>query len=359
MKKFSFLLALLLITLALAGSAMAESQLDFELKCKKKTSYAADVYDYNNPDSGVKVDHIAAGTYVIVENGDGGWTRITYMKNGARKKGAVQVRLSDTRSTVRLDDGTILNVHEKDPNYAGKIKKGNLEFDVTVYDDEMDYMTYMFGEGPEPRRADGSNGREKERSGNSGKKRSPSKSGGMSVEVVELGSAFTTIKKNGETVTVPTGSLNYGEDVPTDKKLAVIYAPRTGTVGLHRGASKESRTIKICKPGVMVMVLKADEPYSKVNYQGTVGYVKNTSLQFFGAAAQDAFFSSGLISSKGKTTGKTTIRIRNTADQASAVVANWQVGTPVTVLSNPKGWYEIEAKGIRGFVKEEFLTMNE
>ncbi|MBR1585939.1 MAG: SH3 domain-containing protein [Clostridia bacterium] len=359
MKRMTAILALMLAILAvLATAAQAETQREFELRCHKKTSAATDVYDYKNPDSGKKVDHIAAGTYVIIESADDNWTKITYMVNGKKKHGCVHVRFSDTRSTSRTSDGTLINVHELDPNYEKKLQQGTLEFDVKKYDDEMDYMTYLYEGGPEPRRSDGSNApTESTGSKKQTKKSAAAESENVSVEVVQLGSLYTIVSLNGKKSTVLTSSLTYGENVPENQKLAIIYAPRTGTVGLHRGASKESRTIKICDPGVMVMVLKKGDTYSKVNYKGTVGYIKNTSMKFFGAVEKDAV-TAGTLSSKGKVTGKTSITVRNNADKTSSVVAKWQVGTEVTILSNTKDWYEIEAKGIRGYVKSEFLTMN-
>ena len=50
------------------------------------------------------------------------------------------------------------------------------------------------------------------------------------------------------------------------------------------------------------------------------------------------------------------INVRCKADKKNAVVATWKTGTAVRILSIAEGWYEIEAKGIHGWVLQEYLT---
>lgn len=357
MKKLSMMLCLVLALIcALPTIAGAETQQEFELRCYKKTAADADVYNNSNLDH-VLIDHIPAGTYVIVNtSSQGNWKKITYMINGVKKSGYTEVRLVDTASVVRRSDGIADLVHEKDPEYSAKIKQGTLEFDVMQYDDKMEYAAYKAGLAPEPAR----------KSDAAGSKSSPdadhttaeiaseTDQNDISVGVLELGLVYSKISYNGQTMEVATADLVFGENIPEGKELAVIYAPNTGRASLRKSASDNATVLKTCKAGVIVSVIEVGKTYTKVNYKGTIGYVKNSSLQFYSAASQDT--ATGKLSYKGKTNGATTVNVRCKADKESAVVATWETGTAVRILSTANGWYEIEAKGIHGWVLQEYLT---
>ena len=357
MKKLSMMLCLVLALIcALPTIAGAETQQEFELRCYKKTAADADVYNNSNLDH-VLIDHIPAGTYVIVNtSSQGNWKKITYMINGVKKSGYTEVRLVDTASVVRRSDGIADLVHEKDPEYSAKIKQGTLEFDVMQYDDKMEYAAYKAGLAPEPAR----------KSDAAGSKSSPdadhttaeiaseTNQNDISVGVLELGLVYSKISYNGQTMEVATADLVFGENIPEGKELAVIYAPNTGRASLRKSAFDNATVLKTCKAGVIVSVIEVGKTYTKVNYKGTIGYVKNSSLQFYSAASQDT--ATGKLSYKGKTNGATTVNVRCKADKESAVVATWETGTAVRILSTANGWYEIEAKGIHGWVLQEYLT---
>ena len=357
MKKLSMMLCLVLALIcALPTIAGAETQQEFELRCYKKTAADADVYNNSNLDH-VLIDHIPAGTYVIVNtSSQGNWKKITYMINGVKKSGYTEVRLVDTASVVRRSDGIADLVHEKDPEYSAKIKQGTLEFDVTQYDDKMEYAAYKAGLAPEPaRKSDAASSKSSpDADHTTAEIASETDQNDISVGVLELGLVYSKISYNGQTMEVATADLVFGENIPEGKELAVIYAPNTGRASLRKSAFDNATVLKTCKAGVIVSVIEVGKTYTKVNYKGTIGYVKNSSLQFYSAAHQDT--ATGKLSYKGKTNGATTVNVRCKADKESAVVATWETGTAVRILSSANGWYEIEAKGIHGWVLQEYLT---
>ena len=93
--------------------------------------------------------------------------------------------------------------------------------------------------------------------------------------------------------------------------------------------------------------------YTRINYKGTVGYIKTVCLKFYGDSESTA---QGVLSYKGNTGGGTTVNVRNTPKGDSAKVAEWRTGTEVTILSHENGWYEIEANGMHGYVMEKYVT---
>ena len=349
-----FVLLILTCLLILPVFATAETQLEFELRCFKKTATAATVYSFLNSalnSGGEIIDYIPAGTYVIFGgSGSNNWNYITYMVNGSKKSGWVQAKLIDCASKVRKSDGFLYNIHEKDPNYSQKVQEGDIEFDVTKYSDYAAYAAYRGGLGPEPERKDGSN---TVQSQSSAQTDTQANEGGTAVGVVELGRISSKIQYQGKTVSVSTSDLTFSENVPENKKLATIYAPRTGKASLRQTASSKGTLLKNCKAGTIVSVLAIGNGYTRINYKGTVGYIKTACLKFYGDSESTA---QGVLSYKGNTGGGTTVNVRNTPKGDSAKVAEWRTGTEVTILSHANGWYEIEAKGIHGYVMDEFLT---
>ena len=272
------------------------------------------------------------------------------MKNGVKKQGTIKVKLIDCTSTIRKSDGLAYDIHEKDPNYDAKIKEGVLEFDVTKYSDSSAYYLYRAGAGPEPERKDGSNAVESQ---NASQTDTQASNSGTSVGIVELGRTSSKIQYQGKTVSVSTSDLTFSENVPENKKLATIYAPRTGKASLRQTASSKGTLLKNCKAGTIVSVLAIGNGYTRINYKGTVGYIKTACLKFYGDSESTA---QGVLSYKGNTGGGTTVNVRNTPKGDSAKVAEWRTGTEVTILSHENGWYEIEANGMHGYVMEKYVT---
>ena len=177
------------------------------------------------------------------------------------------------------------------------------------------------------------------------------------ISLRQLGVATSTIVHNGEELQVPTHELTFASDVPQGKKIAVIYAPNTGKCSLRQKATESAKAIKQCKAGTVVAVLEYGSKFCQVDYQGQVGYVLTRCLQFHDSNVQP--MGTGMLTYNGKGTGRTTINIRHEASGKSAKIAEWKTGTQVTVFGLADSWYEIEYKGIHGYVMEKFLTMTE
>lgn len=260
MKRCKLLVLLILICLLmLPVFATAETQEEFELRCFKMTAVAATVYSYLNSSEGEVIDYIPAGTYVQCKSSTrDGRTTVVYMKNGVKKQGTIKVKLIGCTSTIRKSDGLAYDIHEKDPNYDAKIKEGVLEFDVTKYSDSSAYYLYRAGAGPEPERKDGSNAVESQ---NASQTDTQASNSGTSVGIVELGRTSSKIQYQGKTVSVSTSDLTFSENVPENKKLATIYAPRTGKASLRQTASSKGTLLKnakqaplyLCWPSSMVI----------------------------------------------------------------------------------------------------------
>lgn len=287
----------------------------WELSCSKKTISEATVYKLGTEEGQDEVLlTIPASTYFKPIDNTNEWQLIEFMIDGTKYRGKIPMgEFADTKTQVTGKYGLPDQVHELDPRYEALVK-GKLP-----HTNEMQT--------------------------------------GTTVSLLELGTVTSKVSHQGETIDVSSAELVFAEDVPEDKKMAVVYAPKTGKASLRKSASENAAVIKQCKAGTIVAVLETGKTFTKINYNGTMGYILTGCLQFCAPVTETQ--GNALISYKGKTNGSTTVNIRNQADKGSAKVAIWKTGTAVILLSHADGWYEVEAKGIRGFVMEEFVTLKD
>lgn len=179
----------------------------------------------------------------------------------------------------------------------------------------------------------------------------------VSVEVKYLGLTQSCIVDGGGERLVATAELEFDTEAPAGKRIAYIYAPKTGKCSMWKKASKKSDLVKKCKAGTVVMVIQYGREFSKILYDGKEGYVLTSCLKFAGADIPTP--GTGVISYGGRATGSTTVNIRGAGNSSAHRIAEWRTGTEVLVFSHKNGWYEVECRGIHGWVHEKYLTLTE
>lgn len=178
--------------------------------------------------------------------------------------------------------------------------------------------------------------------------------GGMTVNIERLGLCTSDVLMNGENVTVDSALLTFDENAPAGWNVACIHTPKTGHCNLRKAISEKSAVLKKCKAGTVVAVLKYGSKHCKIDYKGTVGYVKTDCLKPAGTEGYEA--AAGVLSYHGKASGSTTVNVRHTPDAGSLKIAEWPTGTDVVILSQFGGWAQVEHGGVCGFVMDEFVT---
>lgn len=370
MKQVKAVLLILLVTMLLPIGAVAQTQEEWNLSCNLKTSGSTTVYKIGT-ESEVQ-ETIPANTYVKVYDSTGNdMKKIRYMIGGSIRTGKVySSALVTCTSSIRGSSGYAEGVHELDPNHDEILQNSEV---ITIAESLLqngttDYSGLNFStpDSPTAQAAQATAGRSSSSSSSSQPRGSDTHDeseatttsrGNVQVTVERLGSTTSKVRYNGTTTEVNTADLVFSSDVPEGKRIAVVYAPNTGKASLRAKASSSADVLKKCKAGTIVSVLEYGKKFCKINYNGSVGYILTSCLQFHSADEQPT--GTGVLSYKGKATGSTTINIRNDADGDSAKITEWSTGTEVLVFGIDGKWYEVEANGMRGFVKEEFLTMNE
>ncbi len=147
------------------------------------------------------------------------------------------------------------------------------------------------------------------------------------------------------------------DKVPVTKRYAYINAKRTGYATMHTRASVKSDVVNRCTTNQMCLVLDIGRSYSKVWCMGNVGYIKNSSLYYIDAAAEEPV--EATMTYKGRTNTHNTINIRQNGWANSRILGEVAVGTPMLIFSESEdGWYEVEVAGWRCYVQTKYGTYN-
>jgi hypothetical protein len=176
------------------------------------------------------------------------------------------------------------------------------------------------------------------------------------VQVVYMGIGRSMITLNGQDVLVNTADLHWNTEAPEDKVLAVIDAPKNGYAWIRMKPNTKITTAKIeqCRMDRVVRVLSTSKNWTFIDHDGRRGYVKTSSLEFFANDHTD--FQAGVLSVKGKTSGKDTCNIRS-RDDKHRVLADYPLGTPVTIFDIIDDFAQIDICGWHCTVNTKFVTL--
>lgn len=186
--------------------------------------------------------------------------------------------------------------------------------------------------------------------------RDPATGAVTEVQVVYMGIGRSMITLNGQETLVNTVDLTWATEAPEDKVLAVIDTPKNGYAWLRMKPNNKITTAKIgqCRLDKVVRVISTGKNWTFIDYDGMRGYVQTSSLEFF--ANDHTNFQTGLLSVKGKTSGRETCNIRS-RDEKHRVLTDYPQGTPVTVFDVIEEFAQIDICGWHCTVNTKFLTM--
>lgn len=314
MKKGIKCLCCVLALCLLLPTAWAETQEEFEITCNAKTTAPCAVHS-GSKDGAVNA-MLPAGTYVLVTETDGSWSKIQFFYRNLKMSGWAEAALEPVQPAATAAP-TIAPVPEAPEEVPETTAEAPVEAPVSEAPAET----------PAP---------------------APD-------AIVTLGTVQSLVRYGAEERMAATAALNLGGEMPADQQIAVVYAPKTGKATLRQTASKNGKAVCQCPAGTVVAVLSQDGEFCLINIQGEEGYILASCLEYHSPTAET--LGTAVLSLKGATDGKSKINIRNAADRDSAKVAEWKTGLEVTVFAHKGSWYEIEAEGIHGWVQEAYITM--
>ncbi|MBO2516776.1 MAG: hypothetical protein CW338_05775 [Clostridiales bacterium] len=173
------------------------------------------------------------------------------------------------------------------------------------------------------------------------------------ITVLALGTAESRILANGREMLIPTWVLVHDSPVKEGFRVCSAAAPRTGKISLFESENAKSKTLCSIPGGQIMEVLETGDEFTKVSYKDQTGYVRNTSVTFWGKRAAAGH---GTVHVKGNTDGSKTVKVRLKASSDAVSSFSWHTGTQITILSKSGDWYEAEAEGFTGYISASYVT---
>lgn len=181
------------------------------------------------------------------------------------------------------------------------------------------------------------------------------KGNAASVVINSLGLGRSTVTLDGEKVLVPTSSLVWDTNAPEEQKLAVVSTTKQTYATLRAKKSQKAFVMGHCDKCTVLLVIETGKTWTMVDNNGLRGYVLTSTLTFYDNLPKQ--YTPGMITVKGKTTRGNTVHVRSSNKNSARQIAEFPVGTKVTVFSQDEKWTEIDVEGFHCYILTEFVTL--
>ena len=108
----------------------------------------------------------------------------------------------------------------------------------------------------------------------------------------------------------------------------------------------------------VLLVISTGKTWTLIDNQGVRGYVLTSTLTFYDNKPRQ--YAAGIITVKGKATTKgSTVHVRSSKSNKARQIAEFPVGTPISVFEQDEKWSEVDAGGLHCYILSEFVTLQE
>ncbi|MDM5320826.1 N-acetylmuramoyl-L-alanine amidase [Bacillus altitudinis] len=124
---------------------------------------------------------------------------------------------------------------------------------------------------------------------------------------------------------------------------------------IRTGPGTSYQVVGTFPQGASAKKLQTSGEWTKISYKQAVGWVHSDYV----SGGQKASQSSSGESSRSKQTGTvgvSSLNVRQSAAPNAQVVASLARNTQITILREQNGWYEIEAKGVKGWAASYYIV---
>ena len=167
---------------------------------------------------------------------------------------------------------------------------------------------------------------------------------------VSFSSGESEIQINGSSQTVLTRDLSWG----TEGKPRLAVVTQKKSVKLLNEAGKRIANVPSC---TVLPVLQEEEDRVLAIYGEQRGYLKLSDVEVTDPLQGDISY--GTISVKGNTSGRATVKLRFGPSEKEKVMENWKTGTRVILIRQENEFWQVEAKGLRLWVHQDYITAGE
>ena len=173
---------------------------------------------------------------------------------------------------------------------------------------------------------------------------------GTKVEVISTSNGWSKIKYNGSVGYVSSKYLDEkvsGEDTSTSTSIKYVTA---SSLNVRSGASTNYSVIGTLSKGTKVEVISTSNGWSKIKYNGSVGYVSSKYLD------EKVSGDNTSTSTSIKYVTASSLNVRSGASTNYSVIGTLSKGAKVEVISTSNGWSKIKYNGTIGYVSSQHLS---
>ena len=174
---------------------------------------------------------------------------------------------------------------------------------------------------------------------------------GSSIEVLSTSGNWVNAKYNGKTGYIykdyVSNSTSTSETTQTTK-----YVNTTAGLNVRKGPSTSYAKIVTLSYGQSVNVLSTSNGWSKINYNGSTGYVSSQYLQSTKPSSSSSSETSQTVKYVNTTSG---LNMRTGPATSYAKITTIAYGQSVNVLSTSNGWSKLNYSGSTGYVSSQYL----
>ena len=172
-----------------------------------------------------------------------------------------------------------------------------------------------------------------------------------------LGLGRSTIMVDGNRMIVPTSAMIWDTEAPEDQVLAVVSTTKQTYATMRAKKSQKAFVMGHADKCTVLLVISTGKTWTLVDDRGIRGYVLTSSLKFYDNKPKE--YAAGIITVNGKTPSGNTVHVRSSMKNTARQIAEYPVGTPVTVFAQDEKWSEIDVEGLHCYILTKFVTLQE
>lgn len=179
---------------------------------------------------------------------------------------------------------------------------------------------------------------------------------GTLVEIIESGDEWHKVEVGGKTGYMMAKYLN--TDLTAASAQAVVRTNTGIGLNLREEPSMKGKIITSYKPGTEVTVMQKGSAWSRVQVNGTEGFMATQYLNFGSSGAQKP--AAGKVALVNNPKDTQVLNLRQEASLDAKVLAYYRNGAKVTILKSGSTWHKVQTEDGRiGYMMAKYLKVTD
>ncbi len=174
---------------------------------------------------------------------------------------------------------------------------------------------------------------------------------GYKVEYIGISGSWANIKYNGKVGYIHKDYISSSSSTSIDNNVKSTKIVTASSLNFRRGASTSASKIGTLSKGTEVGFISESNGWSKISYNGKVGYV---SSRYLSNKLNTSSTDNNVKSTKVVTASS--LNFRSGASTSASKIGTLSKGTEVGFISESNGWSKISYNGKVGYVSSSYLA---